>query len=251
MLRTKLSFARLLTALLAVGCSERVTEPDTAIGLYRLATVQGVGVPAADAFAPYGSWVRSGDLVLRGDNRAFGVIRTNLAFPVLNFDKYRINGTQIEFTRRDSLVNSGTIAGDSIVLQLTLYNVYANGALPIMRTVVFRKSPGDPVEIRDGTYILTTVANQPISQQRLPGYVVDYDTIRFTDGVFYRRTRREQLRDAAGNEGLAGASYSLPGTYRGTSQYLLLGPYQDTLRTIAAPTRDSLIIQNGVLILRT
>lgn len=242
----------LFSGLLSVVCaslfacdSADVIESSTSVGAYRLTTINGASVPVADP----GLLVRSGDVVLRENGSAFGLVRSNSFYANFYFDRYRIAGDKIEFSRNDTTLVSGTIAGDSILVNIEFYAPYPFSGI-VRKLAVFRRTAPDPVAIREGTYVLTNVDSRPLVQQPAPGFAIEYDTLTFTDGVFYRRSRKEGYQDST-RVLQSYTSYSMPGTYRGNANYLLLGAVTDSSRTVAAPTRDSLIVDNGALILRS
>lgn len=240
---------------LVASCGEGTTEPRPQIeGRYELVTINDDPLPfyfpqstGLDYAIPHG------DLLLRTDG-TFGFGAGYLfedrgsytrAGDTLSLEWSELNafGEPIRMT--------GSLAGDMIVLQ------GLDWLVPLRYG--FRRSVAGPPAITEGLYTLVSVngrgppfvlENEVLEDGRRWFHRVTHDSIAFSEGVFYRRHRREEAGsvDAAGDTLLAAGSYSAHGS-------ILAGPTSNTVILHrywadrgSSDWADTMVVSGGALI---
>lgn len=251
--RRPLRFAVLVLAM-AAACGDGVTIPGRAAGYYRLVSVNGqplpyVSPPSMGSF--YQIW--RGDLLLRSNGTFRHGLGGNIGFGFVVDGTYRLSDGELVFSNSQlGLGTTAQLAGDSL-------RVVQFGPADDDRIFIYRRRqlapttfPGEEYRLRsiNGRTAEPLVAyDTTIGDQRSVGYV-NYDSLEFSDGVFFRRHRAESgVGYTNGEETMVSSSeWTTWGAYESRPGSVVLFHYRPP---ISIPVRDSLAIASDTLVRRT
>ena len=249
-LRTSRRATTLLTAICCLtACGTDADGPDASSGFYRLASINGTSLPYATG-GPLK--ITRGELLLRSDGTFIEAID---GVGTLLEGLYSATSAEIRFRASSSGSGdssnefAGAVHGDSIVIG-------EEGTLRL----VYRRSPLPDAPVRSARYLLSqvngkgrplTLGDTVIKGTRYVGRV-DFDSITFVDGLFFKQHRRESAISYLTNgdsvvDSKDGRSY---GSYFGDTDRLVLDRYY--LPLVGQARADSLALgANSALTRRT
>jgi hypothetical protein len=255
--RRRFALALLLLGSLTTACGDGILLPGTVAGYYRLVTINGRPLPyisSPSQGTPVQVW--RGDLVLRpngtyllgfGGNRALGFVAEGT---------YRVSGREL-FLRLNGAPgtgdDAGQISGDSISLAGQDFS-----GQPF--TLIYRRARLGPSAVASARYRLSSIngrAAEPlvvydttIGDTRFVATVL-FDTVTFSDGVFFRRHRSESaIAYIGGQPSVASAEeWTTWGAYESGPGWVALLHYSPP--SLSIPGRDSLSVAGDTLVRRT
>ena len=244
-----------LLFVVATACGDEVTIPGRAAGYYRLVTVNGQPLPYISP--PSTGFIRTvtrGDLVLRSNGTFRHGLGGSIGFGFVVDGTYRVSGGEVTFSATP--VGGGPAAllsGDSITivhfdpLDADLRFTYRRVQLP-PSTIPSNRYRLHSINGRTAEPLV--VYDTTIGDNRSVGYVV-FDSLEFSDGVFFRRHRSESaIGYTNGQQTFASASeWTTWGGYDSGSGWVVLSHYSPPPSLPAA--RDSLSIRGDTLVRRT
>lgn len=235
------------------ACSD-TSRPPAAAGHYALASVNGQPMPFVSP--PSGGFYYApltiGDLVLRADG-TYG-----LGLTWFFEGTWTLDGTRLHLAQFMAQGPNGTDAeaqGDSVVIDVpgSGGNGTVYGTSPPMHYVFRRSTAAAPV-VTSGTFALTSIngrgeplmlVDTVVNGMRFVDRVL-YDSVTFTDGVFFRKRRAEEYA----SNGVGGyESYDTFGSYRGRPDSLVLTYYRPPSSGMSAT--DRLAVEQQALVRRT
>lgn len=239
---------------LIAGCGEGTTEPRAQIaGRYELVTVDDRPLPfrsvpstGLDYDIPYG------ELLLRIDGTfgfGAGILFTDRGSYTRAGDSLSLEWSELD-AFGEPIRMTGSVTGDRIVLQVMDWRVAPRYG--------FRRSVVSQPAVTEGLYTLASINGQGppfvLEDGRLAGHPwfvrVAYDSIAFSEGVFFRRGRGDETGyvDAAGDTLLVADEYWGHGSIRP-------GPSSNTVilrRYWADPNfrdwADTMVVSGGALL---
>jgi hypothetical protein len=238
----------------ATACGDGITLPGRAAGYYRLVSVNGqplpyVSPPSSGLFVQ----VSRGDLVLRPNGTFKHGLRSNVGFGLAVDGTYRLSdGVLVLYDTPQSGGVSAQLSGDSITVN------YFGPADDDLR-LTYRRAQLAPTTFPSERYRLRSIngrAGEPlvaydttIGDNRSVGYVV-FDSLEFSDGVFFRRHRAESAAGYTNGQQttFSSSEWTTWGAYESGSGWVVLLHYSPP-PSIAA--RDSLSIVGDTLVRRT
>jgi hypothetical protein len=238
----------------AAACGDGVTIPGRAAGYYRLVSVNGqplpyVSPPSSGSFVE----VTRGDLVLRPNGTFRHGLGSNVGFGLAVDGTYRLSdGELLLYDTPQSGGVAAQMSGDSITV------TYFGPTDQSLR-LTYRRTPLAPTTMPSPRYRLRSIdgrTTEPlvaydttIGDNRSVGYVL-FDSLDFSDGVFFRRHRAESaIGYTNGQQTTAsGSEWTTWGAYESGSGWVVLFPYRPPPSTAA---RDSLSITGDTLVRRT
>lgn len=249
-------FAVLLAVALTGACGDGVSPFHSAAGYYRLMSVNGQPLPYFPPSLGLTVIIRRGDLLLRPNGTFRYGLPGNLVFDQVVDGTYQQSGR--ELVLRGAAVPSdeliGHVSGDSITVA---YPDLAGNSLAL----VFRRVQLEPSGVPSDDYRLRSIngrSDEPlvaydstIGDHRLVTYVV-FDSLFFSDGVFFRRHRSESAVGYTNGEvTLASeAEWTTWGTYESRPAAVVLLHYGASPGS-GVPARDSLSIAGDTLVRRS
>ncbi|HLT91497.1 MAG TPA: hypothetical protein VKZ85_11175 [Woeseiaceae bacterium] len=228
--------------ILVVGaCGGDTTGPARGSGLYRLASVNGVPVPAYFPPSTGLDAVLSGDLYLRADG-TFGLGLQCTPCGLLE-GAWRLAGSTLHLTRHGGADIAAELEGDSVSL------VFSESD----RVYVFRRDRRarvNPASVA-GTYVMTELMGRPdltfeytVGEEQYVFRIL-YDTLTVIDDVFFRRAREEITIRVATGDTVSSQSFASSGAFDVEGETLLLRHYFSD--AAVAPPQDSLrILEDGL-----
>ena len=238
---------------MAAACGDGVTIPGRAAGYYRLVSVNGqlpYVSPPSGGLGYLQVW--RGDLVLRSN----GTFRHGLGGNVGGFvvdGTYRVSNGELELSDSPlGVAVSAQLSGDS--LRVFHFGPADNDLIFTYRRAQLASTtfPGDRYRLRainGRTAEPLVVYDTTIGDHRSVGYV-NYDSLEFSDGVFFRRHRAESdIGYTNGQQTMVGSSeWTTWGAYESRPGSVVLFHYSPPL---SIPIRDSLTIASDTLVRRT
>ena len=253
--RRPLGLAVLSFAIVA-ACGDGITLPGRAAGYYRLVSVNGQPVPyVSPPSLGVPVWITRGDLVLRPNGTYRSGLGGNLAFGFIVDGRYRIADGELTLQGDGAPPEyhlAARLSGDSITFEQPDFS-----GRPLVFT--YRRTPLATSTVPSSTYRLRSINGRTaeplvafdttIGDRRSVAYV-NFDSLEFSDGVFFRRHRAESGVDYInGQESILSASeWTTWGAYESGPGWLLLFHYSPPL---SVPSRDSLSIATDTLVRRT
>ena len=238
----------------AAACGDGVTIPGRAAGYYRLVSVNGQPLPYVSP--PSTGLLRQitrGDLVLRSNGTFRHGLGGNVGFGFVIDGTYRVSDGELSLS--DSPVGGGPAAqlsGDSITI------VYFDPADADLR-FTYRRTQLPPTTLPSNRYRLHSINGRTaeplvvydttIGDNRSVGYVV-FDSLEFSDGVFFRRHRAESTIGYTNGQqtSFSSSEWTTWGGYESGSGWVVLFHYSPPP---SIPARDSLSIVVDTLVRRT
>jgi hypothetical protein len=252
----------LLGLLLPLGaCGDpEPTVPSEQHTLYRLESVNG------ETRLPYFDSTRRllffrSDLLLReGRQFTLGVAAShvgsgasNSTFEHGNVERQATGARFIRASGSQPTEWTGIVADDSVVIDLS--------PPPFLLRFTYRRAVKPTVKVADGKYALAAINGRrdqlllleaitpeqtgyPMGYRRV--HRVLFDTLTFTDGAFYRRSRAEAntVYTPTGDSIPSAREWALAGSYTGTDPWIVLSPYAVGVDRSA----DSLIVKGTTII---
>lgn len=248
-------FAVILAVAITVACGDGVSPIHSAAGYYRLMSVNGQPLPYFPPSVGLTVIIRRGDLLLRPNGTFRYGLPGNLVFDQVVDGTYRQSGRELVLrgpVPNDELV--AQVSGESITLA---YPDFAGNPL----TLVFRRVQLEPSGVPSDDYRLRSIngrSDEPlvaydstIGDHRLVTYVV-FDSLSFSDGVFFRRHRSESAVGYTNGEvtSASAAEWTTWGTYESRPAAVVLLHYGAPPGS-GVPARDSLLIAGDTLVRRS
>ena len=241
----------------AAACGDEITPPGRAAGYYRLVSVNGQALPyISPPSMAYPIRVSRGELVLRPNGTYIRGVGGSAGFGFVAEGTYRLSGRELVFRVHGDTIDSdvvGQVSGDSIS--------FASPALSTEAlTFTFRRAQLAPSTVPSDRYRLRSIngrADEPlvahdttIGDNRSVGYVA-FDSVFFSDGVFFRRHRAETTFGYIGDQvsTVSSSEWTTWGAYESGPGWVVLVHYHETQPSM--PARDSLSIVGDTLVRRT
>jgi len=245
-----------------IACTDGPTGPGSVVGFYRLVTVNGEPLPVSFVS---GGTISRGDLLLRADG-TFGLGIASQAGDFVS-GPYRGTGPSLELGFPASGGDAtqrrwrpAAMRGDSVLLVITLGDE-ASGQFDLR--YVFRRAPLPRGPVTDGRFALTSTGHSGSSPFVLREYLpqsdgsrfvemVLFDTLTFSDGLFFRQHRLERyVRYLADGDSLVGRQeWNAPGVYTPVGGRLVLQSYTRTELFGALVKPDTLNVEPPGLVRR-
>jgi len=252
--RSALLFAAVLTA----ACGDGVLPPRAVAGYYRLVTINGQPLPyvSPPSLGLGVVQVWRGDLLLRPNGTFVSGVGGNIGFGFIAEGSYRFSGGEVLLEMDGGPATNdgaGRMAGDSITF-------VSESSLGQPLTFTYRRAQPGPSTVASAPYRLRSIngrtAEPIVAHDTTIGdtrYVatVLFDSVTFSDGVFFRRHRSESaITYIGGQPGLVSAEeWTTGGAYESGPGWVVLLHYSPPSLSIRA--RDSLSIASDTLIRRT
>jgi len=239
----------------AAACGDGVTIPGRAAGYYRLVSVNGQPLPYVSppsvGLAYLQIW--RGDLVLRSNGTFRHGLGGNVGFGFVVDGTYRVSNGELKLSDSPlGVAVSAQLSGDS--LRLIYLGPADDDLIFTYRRAQLAPStfPGNRYRLRaiNGRTAEPLVAyDTTIGEHRSVAYV-NYDTLEFSDAVFFRRHRAEsEVGYTNGQATLVGSSeWTTWGAYESRPGSVVLFHYSPPP---LIPIRDSLAIASDTLVRRT
>lgn len=256
--RGSMASALILAAVLTAACGDGVLPPRAVAGYYRLVTINGQPLPYVSppsiGFGVVQVW--RGDLLLRPNGTFVSGVGGNIAFGFIAEGSYRFSGGEL-FLEMDGGPASndgvGRMAGDSITF-------VSESSFGQPLTFTYRRAQLGPSTVAAAPYRLRSIngrTGEPLVEHDTTigdtRYIatVLFDSVTFSDGVFFRRHRSESAITYIGaTPGLVSAEeWTTGGAYESGPGWVVLLHYSPPSPSIRA--RDSLGIARDTLIRRT
>jgi hypothetical protein len=247
-----------LSAVAITGCGDGALFPRVVPGYYALASVNGRSLPytSPPSYGFDAGFISRGDLLLRPDGTFIHGIGGDVLGGLYggsyqHADRELVLGWRFPGALEDSRIN-GTIAGDSIVLDLGSF-----GTQSLLLT--YRRAQQRPGPMPSNRYRLTSIDGRSgtplvlrdttINGTRYLGTVSD--SVVFTDEVFFWRHRIEHfVSTAPGGEQAVSSDESIRwGAFERGPGWVRLFYYQPFIQ--GTSVRDSLAVAGDTLIRRT
>lgn len=255
--RCPFRLALIFVALLTAACGDGVLPPRAVAGYYRLVTVNGQPLPYVSppslGLAVIQVW--RGDLLLRPNGTFVSGFGGNIGFGFIAEGRYRFSGGEV-FLEMDGGPavhdGAGRMAGDSLTF-------VSESSFEQPLTFTYRRAQLGSSTVASARYRLRSIngrTGEPIvAHDTTIGdtrYVetVLFDSVTFSDGVFFHRHRSESaITYIAGQPGTASAAeWTTGGAYESGPGWVVLLHYSPPSLSIRA--RDSLSIARDTLIRR-
>lgn len=240
-------------SVVAVACGDGLSPLRSVAGYYQLASVNGQPLPYLPPSIGLATPITRGDLVLRADGTFSHGLGGTIAFGLVVDGTYRLSARELVFEGMapiDDVV--AEVSGDSITF------AYPSLVTQPM-TFTYRRAqlgpgtlPGDRFRLRainGRTDEPLVVYDTTIGDQRSVGYVA-FDSLIFSDGVFFRRHRSESAVGYTNGQvaTVSSAEWTTWGAYESGPGWVVLVHYSPPPSVRA---RDSLSIASDTLVRRT
>ena len=243
-----------LALVVAAGCGDGVGPLRNAPGYYRLVSVNGQPLPYISPPSMgllYSIW--RGDLILRPNGTFASGIGGNVGFGFLAEGTYRVSNGAVALRAEGSTADQvAQASGDSITI--VLY-----GPTDQNLVLTYRRTQLPASTVPSNRYRLSSINGR--TQEPLVAYdttiagrrrvaYVHFDSVTFSDGVFFRRHRSESAVEYVdGTPGLVSAfEWTTWGAYESGPGWVVLLHYDPPP---GVPARDSLSIRVDTLVRRT
>ncbi len=248
-----LGLALVFVVAAAMDCGDGVS-PLRSAGYYRLVSVNGQALPyVSPPSMGFSMHITRGDLVLRPNGTFRHGLGGNVGFGFLTDGTYQVGGQEIAFDGSGPIDDAvARISGDSITFA---YPDLVGNPL----TFTYRRAQLQPTTIPSDRYRLRSINGRTaeplvaydttIGDHRSVGYV-PFDSLLFSDGVFFRRHRSESaIAYTNGDVATVSASeWTTWGAYESRPGSVVLIHYSPPL---GVAERDSLSILGDTLVRRT
>jgi hypothetical protein len=244
--------------LLVVGvaaCGDGISPLLTVPGYYRLVSVNGHSLPYLPPSIGQARPITRGDLVLRPNGTFSHGLGGDIAFGLVTGGTYRVSGRELVLEGTEPIDDVvARVSGDSIIFQ---YPSLITQPL----TLTYRRAqlgqggiPGDRYRLRS----INGRSDEPlveydttIGDQRSVG-LVHFDSLVFSDGVFFRRHRSESATSYTNGDvaTISAAEWTAWGAYETRAGSVVL-EYYSAPPFSSLVARDSLSVAGDTLVRRT
>jgi hypothetical protein len=252
--RRPLGLAVLFVIALAAACGDGVSPLRTGPGYYRLVSVNGQSLPyISPPSAGMPVQITRGDLVLRSNGTFSLGIGGNVAFGFVVSGTYRRSGGDLVLEGPEPVGDFVVpVSGDSITFTSSDFS-----GQPL--TLTYRRTqlgsstvPGDRYRLRsiDGRTAEPLVEyDTTFGEHRSVGHVL-FDSLTFSDGVFFRRHRSESATGYTNGQvtTVSASEWTTWGAYESGPGWVVLLHYSPPPSVLG---RDSLSIAGDTLVRRT
>ena len=254
--RRPFGLALLFLAFLATACGDGILPPGTVAGYYRLVSVNGQPLPYfSGPSLGLGVYVTRGDLVLRTNGTFAQGFGGTLSAGFVAEGTYRFSNREVTLRSDGTPAGGdvvGALSGDSLAIT---YPDYSGRQL----TFTYRRARLGSSAVPSERYRLTSIngrTDEPlvvhdttIGDTRYVS-LVPFDSVTFSDGVFFRRHRSESTIAYVAGEisSIASEEWTRWGAYESSPGWIVLMHYSVPQSTSA---RDSLSIMGDTLVRRT
>jgi hypothetical protein len=240
----------------AAACGDGITHPGAAAGYYRLVSVNGQPLPYVSPPSMGLTYhITRGDLVLRSNGTFRHGLGGNIGFGWIVDGTYRLSDGELVLSDTPVRLPGGTTArlsGDSVTV------VYLSPSDADLR-LIYRRTQLVPNTLPSNRYRLRSINgrtgaplvdyDETIGDLRLVGYV-DFDSLEFSDGIFFRRHRYESHIGYTNGQAtmFSYGEWTMWGAYESGPGWVVLSYYSPPP---SIPARDSLSIAADTLVRRT
>ena len=254
--RRPLGLAVVFVAAVAAACGDGVSFPRTAPGYYRLVSVNGQAPPylSPPSMGPFVRITR-GDLVLRPNGTFSHGIGGTVGFGFVVEGTYRLSTRELVLEGTEPIDDVvARVSGDSIIFTSPDF-------VGQPMTFTYRRTQAGSSTVPSDRYRLRSIngrTDEPLVEydptiggQRSVGQVL-FDSLVFSDGVFFRRHRSESAIGYIDGEvaTVSASEWTTWGAYESGPGWVVLEYYSPPPFSSIAP-RDSLSIAGDTLVRRT